>query len=99
MVSTLTHNAAVVEKVVNDYPQTNLLLSSRPLFVSVGVLCGACEAGYGVSALLNSCVTCHDASGILIVILCKLHFPVYTVNLASFLIRPFLFPVTLNRCG
>ena len=34
-----------------------------------GVLCGNCRDGYGVSVLLNKCVTCHDASGILIVVL------------------------------
>ncbi len=25
-----------------------------------GVLCGLCESGYGVSALLNKCVSCSD---------------------------------------
>ena len=40
----------------------------------LGVLCGSCEDGYGVSTLLNNCVTCHDASGTLIIILCKLSF-------------------------
>ena len=34
-----------------------------------GVLCGSCRNGYGVSVLLNKCVTCHDASGILIAVL------------------------------
>ena len=37
-----------------------------------GVLCGDCRNGYGVSVLLNKCVTCHDASGLLIVVLSKL---------------------------
>ncbi len=34
-----------------------------------GVLCGECEGGYGVSALLSNCVTCSDAYSLLIVIL------------------------------
>ena len=37
--------------------------------LSAGVLCGNCRDGYGVSVLLNKCVTCHDASGILIAVL------------------------------
>ena len=37
---------------------------------SVGVMCGECSnSSYGVSALLNNCVNCHDASGLLIVFL------------------------------
>ena len=35
-----------------------------------GVLCGDCKNG-GVSALLNKCVSCHNASGILIAALSK----------------------------
>ena len=31
-----------------------------------GVLCGQCRGDKGVSALLNKCVSCHDASGLLI---------------------------------
>jgi len=34
-----------------------------------GVLCGNCRNGYGVNVLLNKCVTCHDAAGILIAVL------------------------------
>ena len=34
-----------------------------------GELCGDCRNGYGVSVLLNKCVTCHDASGLLIAVL------------------------------
>ena len=36
-----------------------------------GVLCGDCRNGYGVSVLLNKCVTCPNASGILIAALSK----------------------------
>ena len=42
---------------------------SLPTFFSplgIGVLCGNCGEGLGVSALLNECVTCSDASGLLI---------------------------------
>jgi len=34
--------------------------------VSTGELCGNCRDGYGVSVLLNKCVTCPSVSGILI---------------------------------
>ena len=35
-----------------------------------GVLCGECNnSSYGVTALLNRCVTCHDAMSILIALL------------------------------
>ena len=34
--------------------------------VSSGFLCGDCMEGLGVSALLNRCVQCHYASGLLI---------------------------------
>ena len=37
------------------------------IFLSPGTLCGECrEEGMGVSALLNECVTCTSASGLLI---------------------------------
>ena len=36
-----------------------------------GVLCGQCRGDKGVSALLNKCVSCHDASGLLIAGLSK----------------------------
>ena len=39
---------------------------------SLGILCGNCIEGLGVSALLNECVTCGDASGLLIAGLGKL---------------------------
>lgn len=39
---------------------------------SVGVLCGDCVEGHGVSVLTNKCVTCSDASGVLIALLSKL---------------------------
>ena len=34
-----------------------------------GVLCGECRNGSGVSALLNRCVTCSDAMGLLVAVL------------------------------
>ena len=37
----------------------------------VGILCGKCRSGRGVSALLNRCISCHDASGMLILALSK----------------------------
>ena len=37
----------------------------------VGYLCGDCKNGEGVSALLNRCVNCSDAYGILIAVLSK----------------------------
>ena len=37
-----------------------------------GVLCGECVSGYGVSALLNNCVTCNNAYSVLIVLLGEL---------------------------
>ena len=42
---------------------------------NVGVLCGECKDGKGVSALLNRCTTCSNASGILIGLLCEFHSP------------------------
>ena len=38
---------------------------------TLGVLCGQCQDDKGVSALLNKCVSCHDASGVLIAGLSK----------------------------
>ena len=38
---------------------------------TLGVLCGRCQDDKGVSALLNHCVSCHDASGLLIALLSK----------------------------
>ena len=34
-----------------------------------GVLCGECRNGSGVSALLNRCVTCSNAMGLLVAVL------------------------------
>ena len=43
------------------------------LIPELGVLCGQCRNDeFGVSALLNKCVSCHDASGTLIAGLSKL---------------------------
>ena len=40
------------------------------IIVVVGTLCGECRDGNeGVSALLNECVSCHDASGLYILAL------------------------------
>ena len=33
------------------------------------MLCGECRNGCGVSALLNRCVTCSDAMGLLVAVL------------------------------
>ena len=33
------------------------------------MLCGECRNGSGVSALLNRCVTCSDAMGLLVAVL------------------------------
>ena len=44
------------------------IVGSHPYHMA-GVLCGSCRNGYGVSVLLNKCVTCHDASGMLIAVL------------------------------
>ena len=44
----------------------------RTLMLTLGVLCGQCRGDKGVSALLNKCVSCHDASGVLIALLSKI---------------------------
>ena len=44
------------------------IVGSHPYHMA-GVLCGSCRNGYGVSVLLNECVTCPDASGMLIAVL------------------------------
>ena len=42
--------------------------------VSVGTLCGECKSDEeGVSALLNQCVSCPEASGLLIIALGMLY--------------------------
>ena len=43
------------------------------LSAQTGYLCGDCRDGKGVSALLNHCVDCSNAYGILIGVLGKLH--------------------------
>ena len=72
---TVTASAAVTEKVRSGklMLQWSLITCtctsvSHPYHMA-GVLCGSCRNGYGVSALLNKCVTCHDASGMLIAVL------------------------------
>lgn len=39
---------------------------------SIGELCGECKDGRGVSVLLNRCTTCHNAFGILILLLSEI---------------------------
>lgn len=39
--------------------------------VNTGALCGGCTDNKGFSVLLNRCVTCADASGLLILVLSK----------------------------
>ena len=43
---------------------------------TIGVLCGECEGGKGVSVLLNDCVSCPNAQGLLILGLSKLIKPI-----------------------
>jgi hypothetical protein len=43
-----------------------------PLSPYLGILCGSCRDGKGVSVLLGHCVTCSNASILLIVVLSKL---------------------------
>ena len=38
-------------------------------YSSTGILCGECRDGMGVSALLNNCVICPSAQGLLILAL------------------------------
>jgi hypothetical protein len=42
-----------------------------PLSPYLGILCGSCRDGRGVSVLLGHCVTCSNASILLIVALCE----------------------------
>ncbi len=42
------------------------------LVCNTGILCGECKNGRGVSALMNYCVTCENASGILVIALGEL---------------------------
>ena len=45
-----------------------------PQFMYTGILCGECSnSQFGVSVLLNRCVTCHNAFGLLILVLSKLY--------------------------
>ena len=54
------------------------------LFVLLGELCGECRDGKGVSALLNKCTTCSDASGLLILALSKKQLlPIDLIQLTS----------------
>lgn len=70
MVLIQIHNAIVTEKVTFTMKYLPNLVC---YLVVPGILCGTCEDGYGVSALLNHCVSCHDANAVLIILLCKLH--------------------------
>lgn len=62
-------SAAVIEKVCM---LTTGSIHHYVLFGVVGELCGGCRGGKGVSALLNRCTTCSDASGLLILTLSKI---------------------------
>ena len=66
--------------------------------LSAGVLCGNCRDGYGVSLLLNKCVTCHDASGILIAVLSEC-MSFRTQILCSFSCVPVCLLFSCGRCG
>ena len=56
----------------------------RVLFVFTGELCGECRDGKGVSALLNKCTTCSDASSLLILALSKKQLlPIDLIQLTS----------------
>ena len=60
---TQMHSAQLIDKVGYNC-RTSMLLSS-PL-ITAGALCGECRDGKGVSALLNRCVSCPNAYGLLI---------------------------------
>ena len=50
---------------------TYILPHSLNIIITIGELCGECRGGNGVSAILNRCTTCSDASGLLILLLSK----------------------------
>ena len=55
-----------------QYLLTIYSIHIQPCIISsLGVLCGDCKDGAGVSALLNQCVSCNDAYGLLIAALSK----------------------------
>ena len=74
-------------------------MHSHKLHPLVGVLCGSCPQGCGVSVLTNRCVTCGNENGLLILALCK---PMYlqVLSLANItdlhLTSIYMF---LSRCG
>ena len=74
---------------VRDEKNDSLLLKSGvTIFFVLGILCGSCKRDYGVSVLLNKCVTCHNAFGLLIAVLGKLQSVscryMYLCNLCQF---------------
>ena len=65
-------NLIVVIKCTFNYNTENLEWSLNTLILyTIGYLCGNCRDGKGVSALLNHCVDCSNAYGILIGVLGK----------------------------
>ena len=54
---------------------------------SKGELCGVCRDGKGVSALLNKCTTCSDASGLLILLLSETDHDIQLIVHSLFLYR------------
>ena len=67
--------------------------------LSAGVLCGNCRNGYGVSVLLNKCVTCHDASGILIVVLSEYISVTTQIQCSCMLMCTVCLIFSCRRCG
>ena len=65
---TLMHSVCVIGKVLN-YCILGALHHST--FMYAGILCGECRDGKGVSILLNDCVSCYNAQGLLILGLSK----------------------------
>lgn len=63
---TLMHSVHVVDKVNKRSDLSNVVVS---VCICAGNLCGECRDGRGVSALLNNCVTCNNAQGLLILAL------------------------------
>ena len=58
--------------------------------IGAGVLCGECVSGYGVSALLNNCVTCNNAFSLLIFML--------SMCMSFQLIQPYNLPTLSQLC-
>ena len=63
----LMHSVCATDKVLN-FSILDGIINQTPM---TGILCGECGDGKGVSVLLNDCVSCHDAQGLLILGLSK----------------------------